>query len=276
MNGFRFLPLVGIAIFLLLLARLDVSTMASILLYSNPVFLALSIMATLSLAALKAFRWKVLIRPFGYDCPFPKAMTSWLSGFFIGIITPGRIGDLSRALYLKKELGLGKSLNTVVVDRIIDIVSLLLFAISGAFILTAVYSQSQMMVTAMALMAVFSCALLVVARKSSMKLIARPIFNRLVPDEHKSGVRITFHEFYEGLGLIVQKKRSLMMAFTLSAISIFLLSLQYYFITMALGLSVSYEFPSSWCPSFPSSTPFLYRSPGWAQGTWVSYSSSRS
>jgi glycosyltransferase 2 family protein len=242
MNVFKFLPLVGVAIFILLVARLDIPAMASMLLYVNFTFLALAILVTFLIVAMKAYRWKVLIRPFGYECPFPQAMKYWLSGFFIGIITPGRIGDLSRALYLKKELGFGKSLNTVVVDRVIDIALLLLFAIAGAFILTAAYSESQAVPATLAFLVLFSGALLVVSKKNYMKALARPLFRRIVPDQHKDGARVTFHDFYDGLFLVRKSKGKLAVAFALSAISILMLALQYYLITVALGITVPYTF----------------------------------
>ncbi len=66
----------------------------------------------------------------------------YCSGLFIGVMTPGRIGELSKALYLNKDgYPMDKSLVSPVVDRLTDFIFLLAFSLIGSLFFVSIFSK---------------------------------------------------------------------------------------------------------------------------------------
>ena len=75
----------------------------------------------------RAIRWNMLMKPLGYK---PRLINSWLTiilGYFANLGLP-RIGEIVRVATLSKyeKLSPEKVMGTVVVDRIIDVISILI------------------------------------------------------------------------------------------------------------------------------------------------------
>lgn len=243
MKKSRLLPLFGLALFFAVLSRLDIGTLLGLMWRANPLFMCLSLLSAALLIVLKAVKWNVLIRTFGVSYPLSKSVQAWLVGFFIGTITPGRIGDLSRAVYLGGRLKPGTALTTVVVDRIIDITVLFAFAIGGTAVLMTTYSYADFFLTSVLFFAAFVCLAFLLTKKDAVKFVVRPVFNRIVPESHKTHFRLTFNDFYSGLNVMMkEKRRPLIASLSICVLSMFVLIFQYYFIVLSLNLDVSYQF----------------------------------
>jgi glycosyltransferase 2 family protein len=82
---------------------------------------------------LKVLRWQALLRARGLDYPTSRAWTSFMSSAYLGMVTPGRVGDAVRAQYLRHDLGLeyARGLAIVFVDRLCDLYVLVLFVALG-------------------------------------------------------------------------------------------------------------------------------------------------
>ena len=97
----------------------------------------LVIMAVLSLIshALRAERWRMLLVPMGFNAKFSHSLLSLMVGYLINLVIP-RGGEISRCynLYKLGNIPVVESFGTVVIERIIDLLCLiLLIAISFAF-----------------------------------------------------------------------------------------------------------------------------------------------
>lgn len=82
---------------------------------------------------IKSFRWKLLVNREGYPYNSGKAFGAYMSSDAIGIVTPGRIGEIARLYYLRQEndISFENAFKTVVVDRIFDLTFLGWFGFSG-------------------------------------------------------------------------------------------------------------------------------------------------
>ena len=100
---------------------------------ANPWLVVLAMLGFPCLIFLKSARWYLLIKESGYNYPLTSCFRSYFAGFAVGVITPGRLGELAKAAYLKAELGagLGASLRTVIGDRIYDLLFLCCFGSVG-------------------------------------------------------------------------------------------------------------------------------------------------
>lgn len=75
----------------------------------------------------RAFKWNILIKPLGFHPRFYNSFLSILLGYFANLGIP-RIGEIVRAgsLAQYENIPVEKVMGTIVVDRVIDVISLLL------------------------------------------------------------------------------------------------------------------------------------------------------
>lgn len=87
----------------------------------------------------KVLRWDVLLAARGHHYSRLRAWTSFLSSGYIGLLTPGRVGDLLRVQYLRHDLGIpyADGLALLTIDRLCDLYVLLAFACLGVALLGA-------------------------------------------------------------------------------------------------------------------------------------------
>jgi len=75
-------------------------------------------------------RWVLLIKPLGYRVSNFNAFLAVMIGYFANIAVP-RLGEVSRCLVLNRtnKVGVDKLLGTVIVERLVDVISLLLILV---------------------------------------------------------------------------------------------------------------------------------------------------
>lgn len=81
----------------------------------------------------RAWRWQMLLEPLGHKTNFWNAMMALMIGYFANLGIP-RLGEIMRAgIFAKYEkISVETVLGTVVTDRIIDVLSLIIFLILSA------------------------------------------------------------------------------------------------------------------------------------------------
>jgi len=102
-----------------------VSTIAQ----SNPIPLLAAFCAATLVIFLRVFKWKVLVEGLG----FKDAALTQLAGMTVDNFTPGKIGEPVKSLLLKQRTGVAvsASLPAIVWERILDVVIMVAFAITG-------------------------------------------------------------------------------------------------------------------------------------------------
>lgn len=95
--------------------------------------LAASTLLNLVNVYLKVVRWQVLLRTRDIRYPLRRAFPAFLSSVYIGMLTPGRVGDVVRIQYLRAELGVpyAEGLASIVMDRLCDLYVLVVFVAVG-------------------------------------------------------------------------------------------------------------------------------------------------
>jgi len=102
-------------------------------------YISLGISLTFLLMLLKAFRWKFLLNKVGTNLPIQKAWYILMAGLFISNLTPGRVGEPVRSYILKRreDIPFSRSLPSVLIERIFDIIALILLAVPGIVIFSS-------------------------------------------------------------------------------------------------------------------------------------------
>ena len=74
----------------------------------------------------RARRWILLIKPLGYNLPFSSAYHALMTGYLANLALP-RLGEITRCVALgkKEKIPVDQLIGTVIVERTIDIVSLI-------------------------------------------------------------------------------------------------------------------------------------------------------
>ncbi len=245
----RFFPVVGIVIFIYLLMNIDLQKTLDILSKSNLLLVVLTVMTLPITISLKALKWKILVNLYDKRYPLKECIKAWLMGFSMSIVTPGRVGDISRAYYIKDRIGVGKGLTTVIIDRVIDIAILFSLAVLGFLSFVTFFTEySNLFLTVSVLFFIFILAVVVFTKKKLMKMIFKPVFYRIAPKKHRSAIKMTFDEFYTGLHSVRKGKRNVILSIMIGVLVWIISMIQYYLLAMAIGLSVPFLFLLSIIP----------------------------
>lgn len=131
----------------------------------------------------KVLRWDVLLAARGHRYSRLRAWTSFLSSGYLGLLTPGRVGDLLRVQYLRHDLGLpyADGLALLTVDRLCDLYVLLAFTTIGIASFGAALTGELALVLWL-LVAVTALAPLLLLLPNLLRRVAALVYRKLPGD----------------------------------------------------------------------------------------------
>ena len=96
-------------------------------------YFLLSLLGVIFVLGIKSYRWRLLIRNEGATYSAYKGFAAYMASDAVGIVTPGRIGEIARLYYLREESDISfySAFKTIVSDRIFDFTMLGWFGLSG-------------------------------------------------------------------------------------------------------------------------------------------------
>jgi len=96
-------------------------------------YFLLSLFGVVLVLGIKSYRWRLLIRNEGATYSAYKGFAAYMASDAVGIVTPGRIGEIARLYYLREESSISfySAFKTIVSDRIFDFTMLGWFGLSG-------------------------------------------------------------------------------------------------------------------------------------------------
>jgi len=242
MKATRFLPLIGISLFALILYNIRIGDVLANFRNLNWPYFLIAILILLPSLALKSVKWNYLLKPYGFKFGLLEGMKIWVIGFAIGLLTPAKIGDFAKAFYLKarSRIGVGKSLTSVVLERVFDVGVLLFCGLISLTFLGKLYGLgTDFIATVLVLFLLFGLGCLLFFKKKVLTGLMRPLFKFFIPEKHKPAARKYFDEFYEGVRIAWGKKSILLVVVILTGLSWALSFLTAYFLALALNLNVS-------------------------------------
>lgn len=125
----RFIILLGVAVVLLVFAFKGISfrIILNQVLKAKLIWVLLSFFISAVAHLSRAVRWNLLIEPLGYRPPLRKTFYSVMTGYLANLAFP-RLGEITRCGSLNKAANVPFNvlLGTVIAERIIDVVSLLI------------------------------------------------------------------------------------------------------------------------------------------------------
>ena len=128
------LALIGLVLFL----RIDLRETLTILFAANPFLVGLAVLGFVPFLLIKAWRWQVILADLGVPIAFREAVRLYALGLGAGMLTPGQIGDAVKIAYFR-ERGFGQSIISILLDRLWDVLILVLLAGFGALFFVQVF-----------------------------------------------------------------------------------------------------------------------------------------
>ncbi len=138
----------GLVLFVIILLRIDLGRVLDYYRNINPV-LAIPAAAIIILFILaKSIRWKVIVNLQGIDISLKDAIIAYTSSLYLGIISPGRIGDFAKSYYLANyEVSAGKAIFSSILDRLFDIIFLVLIGYTSLMFFPDIISNQFLLST---------------------------------------------------------------------------------------------------------------------------------
>lgn len=125
---------IGVAIFSAMAWATDLNQSLASVSRIDGAAVALGVGTTLLVFAIRAIRWRVLFNGTGGALPLGRLAGVYGASFFLGLVSPGRVGELARVWYARHESqDLTASACSVVLDRILDAVPTVMIA--GVFLI---------------------------------------------------------------------------------------------------------------------------------------------
>ena len=97
--------------------------------------LPLALLAGLCSVFVKSLRWRRMLHGDMRRFPLRKSVGSYYSSVYLGLVTPGRLGELARIFYLKRDLGYSAAgaMASVILDRLYDLYALIVMGVFALF-----------------------------------------------------------------------------------------------------------------------------------------------
>ena len=132
---FGLLLIIGVALLAFAFRGMNVRRIIDEMLEANLFWLLLSIFISVVALISRAYRWKLLIEPLGHKPPLKSTFYSLMVGYFANLAFP-RLGEVTRcgALARAESIPFNMLLGTVVVERAVDVISLLICILLTAII----------------------------------------------------------------------------------------------------------------------------------------------
>ena len=133
-QGWKWLiRLVGIILLIMILWRINYPELWKCLRQTNIPLYLLSFLLIIPIYIFKTIRWRFLLRQLHINYSFRQAFLAFFAANFVAFITPGRLGEVVKAFYVKadKQVPLATTMPSVVFDRLFDVYFLLTVAFLG-------------------------------------------------------------------------------------------------------------------------------------------------
>ena len=233
----KYLRLIGIIILCVILSKIDLAKSISIFTKLDIFFFICIVLLNIPLIFLKSFRWNQLLKEQSIQYNLNDSFLVYLSSIYAGIITPGRLGEFVKALYLKSDKGvsLSKGMSSVFVDRLLDMYLLIILGIVGVWQL-GIFGE----VTNVSLILIITIVLapLILLNERLMSRLLSSLYYLAIIKKVKSNIDEKFDDFYEAINQLINYK--LIITVFLTCVSYLIFFIQCYLIAIALGISINF------------------------------------
>ncbi|MEW6385541.1 MAG: lysylphosphatidylglycerol synthase transmembrane domain-containing protein [Pseudomonadota bacterium] len=133
--------LLGLLLFAFVLMHVDLDHTLGLLRQVRYPYVLGAALLTLPMVWLKSWRWRLLLSGLGITISGFRCFKLYLIGMFAGHVTPGQLGEVVKAAYLRDDgHPFGAAIMTVVLDRIADLALLVVLTVPGLLLLKSLHA----------------------------------------------------------------------------------------------------------------------------------------
>ncbi len=247
----KLIRLLGPVLFVFILARIDLEDLAETLSGVRPHLLLGALLLYPGLIMIKAWRWHMLLdrQQINYDPA--TAFVVYNGSLGAGYVTPGRLGEFVKALYLRQDEGvpLGQALSSVLMDRLFDLYLLLMTACVGMIAFSVPRPLSTIALAALFVGALAPLVVIIPGVTRRLTLLLIRVLPELGARRYRPEIKRTLDSFRRGMEQLLDIRLLFPLLITVVAYAVFYL--QCYLIAAALRLPLSYGY-SAFCVSLAS------------------------
>lgn len=235
---------IGLLLLVYLLSMVELKELWAIWSKIDKALLMAGIGLAFGMVLVKVERWRILLRAQGIDFPFRPASLAYFSTYYIGVVTPGRVGEILKVFYLRQntDAGIGAGLVSVLLDRVLDVVVLMGLASLGIWIVPQFDFLSSLWIWTASLVLLAGVILALIRARFLDRLASRMIraVGRMTRIPAEQG---QLDDFMGGLRRTLGWK-TMLFACGLTLLSWLFLLLACYSIVLSLSIAVSFWFLS--------------------------------
>jgi len=187
---------------------------------------------------LRTIKWYVLLKSQKITVPFKELFLMFSASFFLSSTMPGRLGDIVRVFQInKKGHSIGKSFVSVIIDRVQDVIFLLVLGLIALFYFSTLFSKSTIYLSILFLAVIIGFILLFFMKKGTINFFKK-IMSFFIPKKFKKSLSVILDDLFYDI-----KK----MNFSTLLLSVFLTIFSwfsYYFllflIALEIGINISF------------------------------------
>jgi len=194
-------------------------------------YFILAIVLLVASNLVRVFRWHIFLKEIDDKVPFKANIVYYLAGFAF-VLSPGRIGEVVRSPYLKRDYGIPIS-NTapiVFVERFYDLLGMILVLSVGL-----IFIEFEKTVLVIPLTLVF---LIILVFKNKKLLFG--LLGKLDKIKFLKNIKINFEESYNSVLKII-KIKFLVLGVATSTMTYLLQAISVYFLVLGLNSFISLE-----------------------------------
>jgi len=227
--------LIGLLIFYyILMYRVNLSEVWQTISQANPYFIILSILLTILMSIIQSWRWNYLKKIQGIKYRLRDSYLINSIGFLFSTITPGHIGDLIKIFYLKKDgHPVGKSLVAIVLDRLVDIVFLILIGYLSMYFFVQFLSKYIIILTIAILIIIVLSFFF--QKKSILKILVNKTIQFVVPKKYQKSWHLTYQDFIINIKIYRPKNYLIISLITIANWLVFYFSM--FFLSKSIDLN---------------------------------------
>jgi hypothetical protein len=127
----------GLILLIGLLFRVDLHQLVRLMQHAEVLPVIMALLLLLPLITIKTLRWQALLRAQSVHIRIQPALLAYFGSLFIGLLTPGRLGEFVKAVHVRQECGtpLTYAISSVFTDRLFDLYLLLIVGGAALFAL---------------------------------------------------------------------------------------------------------------------------------------------
>ena len=232
----KFLPLIGIFIFVYMVYLLGINEIIDAFLSINPLFVLLALPLTIPRVLVRNVAWRMIQEEHNIHLSFWDSLKIFLIGYFYGSITPGYFGQLMRIPYMKEKTKnpYGKLFVNSFLETTLHTISLYGMILIGAILVIG--TLPDLLNIALLWILILSVVLLFFIKKERGEKVFYFIIKLLIP----SKLKMYFYQFVDTFYHDLPRVKNLIAPVLVGMITWIIIFSQEYLIVMGLGLPIPY------------------------------------